>query len=125
MALPLYGLVLAGGRSTRMQRDKATLTYQGRNQLERAMALLEPCVVQAFVSVRPDQRQDPARARVQGLCGRNAGDGTQALVRVDHLRIPGARRIFALIRPDGHERLDHARFQQFHDAVELISPLVP
>jgi molybdopterin-guanine dinucleotide biosynthesis protein A len=63
MAPPLYGLVLAGGRSTRMQRDKATLSYQGQNQLDRAMALLDSLVDQAFVSVRPDQRSDPARAR--------------------------------------------------------------
>jgi molybdopterin-guanine dinucleotide biosynthesis protein A len=32
-APPLYGLVLAGGRSTRMRRDKAALTYAGRTQL--------------------------------------------------------------------------------------------
>ncbi len=63
MAPPLYGLVLAGGRSTRMQRDKAALSYQGRNQLDRAMDLLGSCVQQAFVSVRADQRSDPARAR--------------------------------------------------------------
>jgi molybdopterin converting factor subunit 1 len=63
MAPPLYGLVLAGGRSTRMQRDKATLSYQGRSQLDRAMELLSSCVQQAFVSVRPDQRSNPARAR--------------------------------------------------------------
>jgi molybdenum cofactor guanylyltransferase len=62
MAPPLYGLVLAGGRSTRMQRDKATLRYQGQNQLDRAMELLKSCVAQAFVSVRSDQRSDPLRA---------------------------------------------------------------
>jgi molybdenum cofactor guanylyltransferase len=61
---PLYGLVLAGGRSTRMGRDKAALTYGGRTpQLERAMALLAPHVARAFVSVRADQRSDPVRAR--------------------------------------------------------------
>ena len=30
---PVYGLVLAGGKSTRMQRDKATLSYHdGKTQ---------------------------------------------------------------------------------------------
>jgi molybdenum cofactor guanylyltransferase len=62
MSAPLYGLVLAGGRSTRMGRDKAALSYQGRSQLERAMQLLEPHVERAFVSVRADQRGDPLRA---------------------------------------------------------------
>ena len=60
---PLYGLVLAGGRSTRMRRDKAALAYQGRTQLERAMALLAPHVVRAFVSVRAGQGSDAVRAR--------------------------------------------------------------
>lgn len=63
MSTPLYGLVLAGGRSTRMQQDKATLAYHGRTQLEWAMDLIAPFVERAFVSVRPDQRQDPVRAK--------------------------------------------------------------
>jgi molybdopterin-guanine dinucleotide biosynthesis protein A len=62
-AAPLYGLVLAGGRSTRMQRDKAMLEYAGRTQLERAVALITPLVERVFVSVRPDQTADPLRAR--------------------------------------------------------------
>ena len=42
-APPVYGLVLAGGRSSRMQRDKATLAYHGgKTQLEWAMELLGP-----------------------------------------------------------------------------------
>ena len=37
----LYGLVLAGGRSTRMQRDKAAIEYRpGETQLDAAMKLL-------------------------------------------------------------------------------------
>ena len=63
MTTPLYGLVLAGGRSTRMQRDKAALAYHGRTQLEWAMELVKPFVERAFVSVRPDQTQDPVRAQ--------------------------------------------------------------
>jgi molybdopterin-guanine dinucleotide biosynthesis protein A len=60
---PLYGLVLAGGRSSRMQRDKATLSYHGRTQLEWAMELIAPFVERAFVSVRPDQQNDPVRMK--------------------------------------------------------------
>jgi molybdenum cofactor guanylyltransferase len=62
-AAPLFGLVLAGGRSTRMRQDKAALSYGGRTQLERAMALLTPYVERAYVSVRSEQRDDPVRAR--------------------------------------------------------------
>jgi len=72
---PLYGLVLAGGRSTRMQRDKATLTYQGEISSTARWNCLEPCVVQAFVSVRPDQREDPARARYAQIVDAHEGMG--------------------------------------------------
>ena len=63
IAAPVYGLVLAGGRSTRMQRDKALLEYAGSSQLERAVGLITPLVGRIFVSVRPDQTGDPLRAR--------------------------------------------------------------
>lgn len=62
MSAPLYGLVLSGGRSSRMGQDKAALRVGGRSQLEHAMALLAPHVARAFVSVRKDQRADPLRA---------------------------------------------------------------
>jgi molybdopterin-guanine dinucleotide biosynthesis protein A len=62
-APPIYALVLAGGRSTRMKRDKAALAYHGRTQLEWAVAFLQPHVQRVFVSVRPDQVNDPIRAR--------------------------------------------------------------
>jgi molybdopterin-guanine dinucleotide biosynthesis protein A len=61
MSAPLQGLVLAGGHSRRMNRDKATLEYAGQSQLARAMSLLEPLVSQAFVSIRPEQLSDPQR----------------------------------------------------------------
>lgn len=60
---PLSGLVLAGGRSQRMQRDKALLAYGGETQLSRAARLLAPYVDQVYVSVREDQRNEPERAR--------------------------------------------------------------
>ncbi|HEV2441347.1 MAG TPA: NTP transferase domain-containing protein [Steroidobacteraceae bacterium] len=72
IAAPLYGLVLAGGRSSRMQRDKAALEYAGRSQLERAVGLITPLVERVFVSVRPDQAGDPLRARFAQIV--DAGD---------------------------------------------------
>jgi molybdopterin-guanine dinucleotide biosynthesis protein A len=58
----LFGLLLTGGSSRRMQRDKAVLEYAGKSQLERAMNLLTPLVARCFVSVRTDQLQDSRRA---------------------------------------------------------------
>jgi molybdopterin-guanine dinucleotide biosynthesis protein A len=46
-----------------MQRDKATLRYHGRTQLEWAMSFIEPHVAKAFVSVRADQQNDPTRSQ--------------------------------------------------------------
>jgi molybdopterin-guanine dinucleotide biosynthesis protein A len=58
---PLYGLVLAGGASRRMGRDKATLDYRGRPQLALAYELVARHCERAFISVRRDQAGDPGR----------------------------------------------------------------
>ena len=62
MTATVYGLVLAGGRSKRMQRDKAALDYGGRPQLLATWELVTAMTERAFVSVRTDQRDEPLRA---------------------------------------------------------------
>lgn len=70
----LLGLVLAGGRSTRMRSDKAALAYGARPQLAVAYDLVARHVERAFVSVRKDQAAEPLRSRfpqvVDGADGR-------------------------------------------------------
>ena len=66
-AAPIYALVLAGGHSKRMQRDKAALVYHGRSQLEWAVSFVQPHVERVFVSVRPDQTNDPVRSRFEQI----------------------------------------------------------
>ncbi len=76
MSAPVYGLVLAGGRSTRMRRDKAAIEYRpGETQLDAAMKLLEGRVERAFVSVRPDQHHDPVRAHYARIVDRGSIEG--------------------------------------------------
>jgi len=58
----VYGLLLSGGASRRMSRDKAHLEYRGEPQLLRAWRLLGAVTEKAFVSAREDQRDDPLRA---------------------------------------------------------------
>lgn len=72
---PLFALILAGGASSRMQRDKAVLEYQGRSQLDRAVALAGRHAAQVFVSVRAAQAADPARSKYPLIVDSIAGAG--------------------------------------------------
>ncbi len=74
----LRGLVLAGGRSTRMGRDKAVLAYHGRDQLQVAFELLGEVAGPNFVSVRADQTSDPLRARYAQVIDGTLGVGPVA-----------------------------------------------
>ena len=51
----LTGLVLAGGRSTRMGTDKATLTVNGERLVDRAVRVLATCCVDVLVAPGPDR----------------------------------------------------------------------
>lgn len=55
-------LVLAGGHSSRMGRDKAALAINGESQLARTVRLAAAEVERVQVSVRADQAGDPLRA---------------------------------------------------------------
>lgn len=72
---PLFGLVLAGGASTRMQRDKAAIDYHGQSQLHWTFHLLSHVCAATFVSVRPDQREEPTRAGLPQIVDRQPGIG--------------------------------------------------
>jgi molybdopterin-guanine dinucleotide biosynthesis protein A len=90
MDAPVYGLVLAGGRSTRMRSDKAALPYQGQSQLERAMALLGALLPRSFVSVRADQAEDRLRARFERIVDRRENVGPIAGVLAAQAEHPQA-----------------------------------
>ncbi len=59
---PLFGLVLAGGRSRRFGSDKAAIEVGGRTLLARTVDLLQGVSDRVFVSVRADQVADELRS---------------------------------------------------------------
>ena len=75
---PVHALVLAGGESRRMGRDKAHLEQNGKPQLERAVELLTPHVDKVWVSVRQDQPADQLRDRYPQVVDRDANAGPVA-----------------------------------------------
>jgi molybdenum cofactor guanylyltransferase len=75
MSAALFGLVLAGGASTRMRTDKATLQYHGQPQLQWAFDRVSKVCAASFVSVRPDQRDDAARGSYPQIVDRQPGIG--------------------------------------------------
>lgn len=85
---PIYALVLAGGRSTRMQRDKAALTYHGRTQLDWAVSLVQPYAQRVFVSVRPDQTNDPVRGRYEQIVDTHENMGPIAGIMAAQAKYP-------------------------------------
>jgi molybdenum cofactor guanylyltransferase len=74
-AAPVHGLILAGGASSRMTRDKAALKYGGKSQLDLAYALVSRHLGQVYVSVRESQVRDAARARYPLIVDAVAGEG--------------------------------------------------
>lgn len=57
-ATSLNGLVLAGGKSARMKRDKGKIDYHGVEQRTHMLNLLSPLTNKSFISIRNEQREE-------------------------------------------------------------------
>ena len=71
----IYGLVLTGGESRRMGRDKALLVRDGHSQLAHIAALLGGVTERVYVSSRQEQQDDPERSRFENIIDRYEGIG--------------------------------------------------
>lgn len=63
----LFGLVLVGGKSQRMKKDKAVLRYHDKPQIEYTVDLLELFCEKVFVSCRKRQKVKTGFERIEDL----------------------------------------------------------
>jgi molybdopterin-guanine dinucleotide biosynthesis protein A len=87
---PLQGLVLAGGQSSRMGSDKASLSIAGNTLLERAVAALSEHLPSVYVSITDKQAADPGRARFSLIKDELHDIGPAAGILSAHMQDPEA-----------------------------------
>lgn len=124
--IPLLGLVLAGGGSTRMGHDKSGIAYHGVPQEEWMRRLLEPFCTSVYVAVGRKKEIRHISCRLEddpcwGAIGPAAGLLTAASLH------PGAAWLvtgcdYPYITSEGIRVLVRNR-QQNHAAVAFINPL--
>jgi len=85
---PLYGLVLAGGRGTRLGQDKGELDYHGLPQAAWGLRLLEAFCGRQFLSVRPEQMVAAAYRGASAIVDRGISAGPASGVAAALQQVP-------------------------------------
>ena len=86
----LRGLVLAGGASVRMGRDKGLIDYSGETAVSRAVRLLGEVCGETLVSLRTDQTAEPGYRPYRHVIDTKAGIGPMAGLLAAWERHPGS-----------------------------------
>lgn len=84
----VYGLVLAGGSSRRMQHDKALIDYHGEPQLLWTYRLLASLLPRVFVSVRASQHDEPVRSELPQIVDTREDAGPAAGILAAQAQYP-------------------------------------
>ncbi len=92
MSAPLLGLLLAGGRGTRMGRDKASMVLapDGLNQAQRGIRLLSQVCEKTFLSLRDGQAAPPGCEGMEIVCDQEGVGGPLAGILAAFAREPKA-----------------------------------
>ena len=85
---PITGVVLAGGRSSRMGSDKALLTLRGRRLVDHAVDVLHACCDQVLVASGDDRRLDALDVRQVADAVSGAGPLGGILAGLEQARHP-------------------------------------
>jgi molybdenum cofactor guanylyltransferase len=125
MTAPLKGLILCGGKSTRMQQDKSQIAYHGMPQWQYLYELVQSAVPEVYVSCREEQ-QVTLRADIPVIPDSIAGAGPSVGLLSAHAAFPEAAWLvlavdLPLISEQSISYLLSNR-QPEKDATSLISP---
>lgn len=85
----IYGLVLSGGKSTRMGTDKGSITYHNIPQRDYLYQLLEEVCDKVFLSIRPEQEETVLTGGKNLILDRNEYKGPYNGLLSAHREYPG------------------------------------